>query len=410
MALTCLKVSEELTRSRFGWVGEINSDGRLDTLALSNPGWEACTMPRSESPRLIMDMAIRGIWGKVLQGGKSLITNKPDSHPDRVGLPPGHPVLFAFLGVPLTYDGRIAGMIALANKSDGYDLQDQKAMESLSVAIGEALVRKRSNQALKKSEENYRLLVSNIPAVVYRGSADGAINFPDEKIFELTGYSQEAFNSRQITWLDLILEQDLPLAREAFIQALKTNRSFRREYRIKTRSEKIIWIQDRGQIILKVDGTIDLISGVVFDITRQKLTEEALQQSERHGKTILEAVGVGIALVEADSHRIVEVNPKAVDLIGCARDQIVGQPCNRFFCPPANNLCPITDLGQREDQAERSLTTAKGEQLPILKTVVPILREEKRFYWRVLWTSPNSGRPKKPCRRSMPDSRKPWRK
>ncbi|RPH87312.1 MAG: diguanylate cyclase, partial [Desulfobacteraceae bacterium] len=380
LALTCLQVSEELTRSRFGWIGEINSGGRLDTLALSNPGWEACTMPRSESPRLIMDMAIRGIWGKVLQDGKSVITNKPDGHPDRVGLPPGHPALFAFLGVPLTYDGRVAGMIALANKSGGYDLQDQKAMESLSVAIGEALFRKRSNQALKKSEENYRLLVSNIPAVVYRGFADGAINFPDEKIIKLTGYSREAFNSRQVTWLDLILEQDLPLAREAIIQALKTNRSFRREYRIKTRSGKIIVIQDRGQIILKADGTIDLISGVVFDITRQKLTEEALQQSERHWKTMLEAVGVGIVLVEAESHRIVEVNPKAVDLIGCGRDQIIGQHCSRFFCPPESNLCPVTAAGQMENQVERILTTAKGEQLPILKTVVPILREEKRFF------------------------------
>ena len=47
--------------------------------------------------------------------------------------------------------------------------------------------------ALRHSENNYRLLIKNIPALVYRGYADGRVDFVDDKVEHLTGYSQEEF-------------------------------------------------------------------------------------------------------------------------------------------------------------------------------------------------------------------------
>jgi PAS domain S-box-containing protein len=61
----CLTAAEELTRSQFGWIGEINPMGRLDTIAMSNPGWEACRIPGIKWSA-IRNMEIRGIFGRVL--------------------------------------------------------------------------------------------------------------------------------------------------------------------------------------------------------------------------------------------------------------------------------------------------------------------------------------------------------
>ncbi|MFH1091596.1 MAG: GAF domain-containing protein, partial [Pseudomonadota bacterium] len=149
----CLHIAEELTGSRFGFIGEVNSRGRFDTLALNDPGWSSCRMPQSQAAVLIKDMETRGIWGKVIKDGKSLITNDPASHPDRIGLPDGHPELTSFLGVPLNQKGRTVGLIALGNKESGYGAMDQEAMEPLSVAVMQALNFKKMQEEQNRTAE-----------------------------------------------------------------------------------------------------------------------------------------------------------------------------------------------------------------------------------------------------------------
>ncbi|MBU0987788.1 MAG: PAS domain S-box protein, partial [Proteobacteria bacterium] len=89
----------------------------------------------------------------------SLIVNDPALHPDRIGVPEGHPPVNSFLGVPLKSLDKMIGMIGLGNKESGYDLGDQEAVEALSVVFTEALNRKRRELAISESEEKYRSLV-----------------------------------------------------------------------------------------------------------------------------------------------------------------------------------------------------------------------------------------------------------
>ena len=100
------------------------------------------------------DMVTRGIWGKVITKGESLIVNSPAAHPDGVGVPEGHPQLTAFLGVPLKHGGETFGMIALANKESGYDTNDQEAVEALSVSFVEALTHKGKDEELVEHREH----------------------------------------------------------------------------------------------------------------------------------------------------------------------------------------------------------------------------------------------------------------
>ncbi|MHA1449577.1 MAG: GAF domain-containing protein, partial [Candidatus Hodarchaeales archaeon] len=108
----CLSVAEELTGSKFGFIGEINQDGLFDTIALSNPGWVVCKMPKKIALTWLVNMKIRGIWGNVLRSKESIIVNDPASHPDSIGIPEGHPKLYSFMGVPLKQGGKTFGMIA----------------------------------------------------------------------------------------------------------------------------------------------------------------------------------------------------------------------------------------------------------------------------------------------------------
>ncbi|MBI4795121.1 MAG: PAS domain S-box protein, partial [Deltaproteobacteria bacterium] len=159
-------------------------------------------------------------------------------------------------------------------------LDHQGEVEFLVLSLKNVTERQRAAEALRESEEKYRLLVNNIPALVFKGYADWTVDFFDRKIEELTGYPKEDFDSRALKWSDLILPEDLPGTQQAVAEALKGNKSYRREYRIKVRDGRILWIQERSQIVCDAAGNFAHISGVFYDITHTKVTEEALRKSE----------------------------------------------------------------------------------------------------------------------------------
>jgi len=196
---TCLRVAEQLTGSRFGFVGELNPAGRMDTIALSNPGWADCRMPESEATRLIGNMELRGIFGKVLTEGQPLIANDPASHPDRAGLPAGHPPLTAFLGVPLKLAGQTIGMIGLGNKEGGYEAADREEVENLAGAIVEALMRHRVESRLRQNEEWFRQIYENAPVMMHSTDPAGIIRQVNAKWLESLGYSREEVIGNKIS-------------------------------------------------------------------------------------------------------------------------------------------------------------------------------------------------------------------
>jgi len=161
------------------------------------------------------------------------------------------------------------------------------------IGLGERSLRKsyypelqQQLEALRASEEKYRFLVSNIPAVVFKGYADDTVDFFDDKIEALTGYAKEDFLYRRLKWTDIILEEDSKGFRIVLIDALKSDKSYVRDYRVKTKDQRIIWIQERGRIFCDQEDRISHIDGVFFDITERKTLEAQLVQAQK-----MEAVG-----------------------------------------------------------------------------------------------------------------------
>jgi len=94
--------------------------------------------------------------------------------------------------------------------------------------------------------------------------------------------------------------------------------------------------------------------------------------SEQRLKTILDSVQVGIVVVDKSSMSIVDANKVAVEMLGVRREEILGSPCRRFFCHKKGALCPITELGQSQNNSEQMLMTGAGKKVPILKTVASV--------------------------------------
>jgi len=146
------------------------------------------------------------------------------------------------------------------------------------------------------------LLVKNIPSIVYKGYKDWSVDFFDKKIEPLTGYDVDEFNSRRMKWIDIIVEEDLEAAREIFIQALKTDKSYIREYRIISKTGDINWIHERGQIVCDKKGEIEYVNGVFFDITDRRQMQEELLKAKK-----LESVGILAGGIAHDFNNLLNI-------------------------------------------------------------------------------------------------------
>ncbi len=118
---------------------------------------------------------------------------------------------------------------------------------------------------------------------------------------------------------------------------------------------------------------------LMTEINERRRAEAELKENQQYLETILNSVQAGIVVIEPATHTIADINPAALRMIGSSRESVLGHPCNRHICPQHRGNCPITDWGQRIDNAERSLLTESGEEIPILKTAVPIHLREKEY-------------------------------
>jgi two-component system cell cycle response regulator len=101
-------------------------------------------------------------------------------------------------------------------------------------------------------------------------------------------------------------------------------------------------------------------------------TEEALRESEERLKTILDAIQVGVVVVDQGSGTIVDANDVAVDMIGVSKTEIVGSVHRDFICPSAENDENVSDHRQQLNGSELVLMRSDGKRVPILRTAVSV--------------------------------------
>jgi len=185
--------------------------------------------------------------------------------------------------------------------------------------------KKRSEIALRESERNYRLLINNIPNIVFKGYPDGSIDFFDDKVEMITGYPRAMFQSKALKWTDLILPEDQTHAKQIFIDSLKSDRQYIREYRIRKKDGEIVWLQASSQIVCDEKGQIDFVSGAFLDITERKMAEAALHDSEEKYRSLFDSGPNPIFVLESTELRILDVSPEALDAYGYTKEELIGR-------------------------------------------------------------------------------------
>jgi PAS domain S-box-containing protein len=151
------------------------------------------------------------------------------------------------------------------------------------------------------------------------------------------------------------------------------------EARIIRPDGSVRWIFQHSVPVIDDGGQLTGWVGAISDITERKEIERELEENRAYLEKLVTSVQVGILVIEADTHRIIDANPAALAMIGLQKPDVLGHICHNYVCPTQAGQCPITDLGMRIENAERILIHADGRRIPIIKHVIPVILHGKKF-------------------------------
>jgi PAS domain S-box-containing protein len=148
----------ELTDSGYGFVGEVLYDETanpyLKTHALTNIAWNAETQALFDAHHVngLEFRNLNTLFGHVMTSREVVVSNDPASDPRAGGLPPGHPPLHCFLGVPILRGGELLGIYGIANHPSGYTEELQEFLRPFNATYAALIHSKR----MTDSEQSIR--------------------------------------------------------------------------------------------------------------------------------------------------------------------------------------------------------------------------------------------------------------
>jgi PAS domain S-box-containing protein len=292
--------------------------------------------------------------------------------------------------------GREEVVIEAINNGADFYLQKggdpQSQFAELAHKIHQAVRRKMAERSLLDSEKRLSDIIEFLPDATFAIDHSGRVIAWNQAIEEMTGilsgkmlgmgdyeYAIPFFGYRRPLLIDLINEPDEELSRHY-------SNIWRSGTSITTETEFTFPKGTKMSVLIKVcplktgDGENSGAIESIRDITELKKVEEELRDNREYLNNIFSSIKEGIAVIDARTHEILDINPAAVTMIGTEKNKIVHQICHNFICPADYGNCPISDLHQNVDNSERILLTSEGEEIPIIKNTVPFIFEGRECF------------------------------
>jgi PAS domain S-box-containing protein len=152
-------------------------------------------------------------------------------------------------------------------------LDDQGRIDRWYVTAFDIEDRKGTEEALRKSERQFRLLVETIPALVWRSTPGGDLDYLNHRAVEYLGHTAESLAGGR--WLELVHPEHRDATLQRWLQSAATGTVYEDEYQLRRADGQYRWVQSVGEPFLDTEGRIANWYGLVFDIEDRKRAEDA---------------------------------------------------------------------------------------------------------------------------------------
>jgi diguanylate cyclase (GGDEF)-like protein/PAS domain S-box-containing protein len=244
--------------------------------------------------------------------------------------------LGAYCGVPMRAPtGEVLGALcAAAPTPRTWAPDDVAALADLSMTLTAELERRHVHAVhdkTRQTEARFRGLVETAPAVSYVAEYDdrGGLRYVSPQIEALTGYPKARFTEDPEFWRSIVHPDDRERVFAQVEEDWRAERPFTCEYRYLTADGRTVWVWEREVIVRDDEGRPLYTQGVVLDITSRREAEDALETTQAHMATVVEAAPMILFAFDADG-TITLSEGKQLEALGSRPNQSVGRSIFEF--------------------------------------------------------------------------------
>jgi len=227
-----------------------------------------------------------------------------------------------------------AGEIIWFGQNTSLVIEDGKVV-GFHIIARDITERKRAEEALRESEEKYRLLVENANEAIFV-IQDGMLRFFNIKNIELIGYSKEELTSTP--FINFVHPDDREVTLGRYLKRIRGEElPGVSVFRVIDKAGNIKWAEVNS-VLISWEGRPATLN-FLDDITERKRGEEVLRESQERFRLAFEDANIGMCLVDLNG-RLTRVNQKMCEIFGYTRKELEGLTVNDIAHPEDLDLSP----------------------------------------------------------------------
>lgn len=259
----------------------------------------------------------------------------------------------------LMAEGVFGALIVYSKRQRLFEAHELTFLRWIANIIGQAVTRERSEAAVRRAETRLRQLIASALDAVITVDPDGRIvewNPQAELVF---GITQKQILGRAIP-PSIVPERLRPIVDRLLDRHLGSRRIARGSGFAGRRLEGVARRATGEEFPVEItlvpfgSGSDGTLTAFIRDISERLRAHDALQQSERRFRTIVERSWSGVALLDA-SLRFALAGPSTQHLLGYAETELIGQPFIEFVHLDDRETAQalIEEVSSREDRDAR---------------------------------------------------------
>ncbi|MFA5328731.1 MAG: PAS domain S-box protein [Prolixibacteraceae bacterium] len=230
-----------------------------------------------------------------------------------------------------------------------FDLSIQPVPEGVFILSIDITERKKVENALRESEEKYRLISDYSDDWIYWVAPDGHLHYVSPACERVTGYFPDEFVNHPELTHNIVFEPDKTKVFQHTHLSKLDDTPHNLEFRIVTKTGEIRWVNHSCSPIFNDDGEYLGRRGTNRNITERKIQEEQLFESEFRFSKLYENGPFGMVMSDKE-FRFKRANPAFCTIIGYSETELLKFTFRDISHPDdlANDLTGIKKLMNKE--------------------------------------------------------------
>jgi PAS domain S-box-containing protein len=186
-----------------------------------------------------------------------------------------------------------------------------------------------TREQLADTQDQYRALVEQIPAIVYREAVRGddvEVVYINSTVEAVLGITPAEWIADSGVWMQAIHPDDRARVSEENRRTEATGNPFVIEYRMIARDERVVWFRDEATLVRDELGEPAFWQGVMIDITARREAEAGLAEAEARYRALVEQLPAIAYIDPVDRHGTVYISPQTEAILGYTPDEWYANP------------------------------------------------------------------------------------